>query len=210
MRVIRNVFGFGFRFFSGSQAPAWEPIFTPGSAWQGFIMENYHRITRRSQAELGIGIPFPKRSLGTRKNFFRFFSERQNQNQRPLGRDRKPETENRLLAPPCAPGEPGILFSPVDFTLAEGGFQAPTAASGARLRRQLQTHLILKATSWPCAPVAQKWTEQRIPNPCVPSSSLGGGASNIRDITEGPGSGAGIQAGESWRVRGGKIGVASH
>ena len=91
------------------------------------------------------------------------------------------ETENRkqktAFSLPLAPRANLAYYSHQwDFTLDEGGFQAPTAASGARLRRQLQTHLILKATSWPCAPVAQKWTEQRIPNPCVPSSSLGGGA----------------------------------
>ncbi len=90
--------------------------------------------------------------------------------------NRELETGNCLRSPSCAPGEPGILSHQRDFTLDAGGLQAPPAASGARLRRQPHTPLILKATSWPCAPVAQKWTEQRIPNPCVPSSSLGGGA----------------------------------
>ena len=94
--------------------------------------------------------------------------------------NRKQKTASAL---PLAPRANLAYYSHQwDFTLDEGGFQAPTASSRARLGRQLQTHLILEATSWPCAPVAQKWTEQRIPNPCVPSSSLGGGANNYQEL----------------------------
>ena len=39
-----------------------------------------------------------------------------------LGKGRKPEAGNRKLPPlsPCAPGEPGILFSPVGLYLRGG------------------------------------------------------------------------------------------
>jgi hypothetical protein len=50
--------------------------------------------------------------------------------------------------------------------------------------------LIIFKRFQPTAPVAQKWIEQRIPNPCVPSSSLGGGANHaglgIASVERGP------------------------
>lgn len=74
--------------------------------------------------------------MGVIRDSFRFSVKGKIKVKGPLAEaeNRKPETENCLRSPPCAPGEPGILSHQRDFTLDAGELQAPPAASGARLR----------------------------------------------------------------------------
>jgi hypothetical protein len=41
--------------------------FSPGSAWQGLLIDNFIGLKLVAQAELGLEFPFPSSSLGTRK-----------------------------------------------------------------------------------------------------------------------------------------------